>query len=86
VDASCSVLRRKEDVDPEYGTIACHEITFMLENPQNIKRVMILPWSARVLERIGDHAKNIGEYVIYIAEGRDVRYTGVVESGIEEFD
>jgi len=86
VKASYAVLREDENVDEEYDAIARQGITFMMEDPQNIKRVMNVTWAARALERIGDHAKNIGEYVIYMVEGRDVRHTGVVESSIEESD
>lgn len=80
VKASHAVLREDEEVDQEYNAIMRQGITFMMEDPQNIKRVMNVTWVARSLERIGDHAKNIGEYVIYMVEGRDVRHTSVVES------
>jgi phosphate transport system protein len=80
VKASYAVLREDEEVDQEYNAIMRQGITFMMEDPQNIKRVMNVTWVARSLERIGDHAKNIGEYVIYMVEGRDVRHTSVVES------
>lgn len=80
VKASYAVLRDDEEVDQEYNAIMRQGITFMMEDPQNIKRVMNVTWVARSLERIGDHAKNIGEYVIYMVEGRDVRHTSVVES------
>jgi len=86
IDASYAVLREDEDVDEEYDAIARQGITFMMEDPQNIKRVMNVTWVARALERIGDHSKNIGEYVIYMVEGRDVRHTGIVESGHPKAD
>ena len=81
VSASYEVVREDEEVDAEYDTIARRGITFMMEDPHNIKRVMNVTWVARALERIGDHAKNICEYVIYMVEGRDVRHTDIVESG-----
>jgi phosphate transport system protein len=86
VTASYAVLREDDDVDEEYNAIMRQGITFMMENPQNIKRVMNVTWVARSLERIGDHAKNIGEYVIYMVEGRDVRHTSVVESADHSSD
>ena len=80
VDGSYKVVREDEEVDQEYDTIARQGITFMMEDPQNIRRVMNVMWAARALERIGDHSKNICEYVIYMVEGRDVRHTDLVES------
>ena len=86
VDASYEVVREDEEVDDEYDTIARQGVTFMMEDPHNIKRVMNVMWVARALERIGDHAKNICEYVIYMVEGRDIRHTDIVNSGDESTD
>lgn len=79
VKACHAVLREDEIVDEEYDSIARQGITFMMEDPRSIKRVMNVTWAARALERIGDHAKNICEYVIYMVEGRDVRHTELHE-------
>ncbi|MDA0680607.1 MAG: phosphate signaling complex protein PhoU [Proteobacteria bacterium] len=86
VKASIAVVREDEEVDAEYDAINRQGITFMMEDPQNIKRVMNVTWVARALERIGDHSKNICEYVIYMVEGRNVRHTDIIKSAIHSSD
>ncbi|MGI9220473.1 MAG: phosphate signaling complex protein PhoU [Woeseiaceae bacterium] len=86
VEESFEVVREDEQVDEEYEAIQRQCITFMMEDPRSIKRVMNVTWAARSLERIGDHSKNICEYVIYMVQGRDVRHTGISEASELEND
>lgn len=74
---AAQVVRRDKEVDKEWKAALRHIITYMIEDPRTITRSIDLIFIARSLERIGDHAKNMSERVIYMVRGDDVRHTGV---------
>lgn len=82
VDQALKVLLADADIDREYQSATRTLMTYMMEDPRHITRVINVMWVLRALERIGDHARNISEQVIYIVKGLDVRHTSLTE--IEE--
>lgn len=84
--AALAVVKADDVVDEEYESIYRQGLTFMIEDPRTISRVMDTMWVARALERIGDHAKNICEYVIFMVHGKDLRYTDLehIEAEVQE--
>ncbi|CAL61290.1 Phosphate transport system protein PhoU [Herminiimonas arsenicoxydans] len=78
------LIAKDEVVNHEFRSIMRNLITFMMEDPRTISCALDTLWVAKAIERIGDHAKNIAEYVIYIVEGKDIRHTDYVASQLED--
>ncbi|MEW5249996.1 phosphate signaling complex protein PhoU [Microbulbifer discodermiae] len=74
VRAAMSTLAEDEQVDMDYRSALRELVTYMMEDPRSISRVINVLWTLRSLERIGDHAKNICEQVVYLVEGADIRH------------
>jgi phosphate transport system protein len=74
VQAAVDVIKSDSIVDKEYGSALRSLMTFMMEDPRSIGAVINEMWALRSLERIGDHASNIAEHVVYLVRGMDVRH------------
>lgn len=73
-NASAEIVRQDEQVDEEFRSIIRQLITFMMEDPRKISTAIEILFAAKAIERIGDHAKNMSEYVVYMVKGKDVRH------------
>ena len=80
IELARDIFDRERKVDKVYQSALRSLATFMIEDPRTIGRVLNIVWIARSLERVGDHATNIAEYVIYLVQGVDVRHPSVNEN------
>ncbi len=77
------IAHMDEEVDEQFQTAIRQLITFMLEDPRTISMSLEVLFVAKAIERIGDHAKNISEYVVYMVKGKDVRHISLDENLLE---
>src|SRR5262249_41579721 len=71
------VLKQDDQIDQEFDGLLRKLITYMMEDPRTISASIDLVFVAKAIERVGDHAKNLSEVIIYIVKGTDVRHTSV---------
>ena len=85
VNAALSILKEDDLIDQEFDGFVRKLITYMMEDPRMISPSLDLLFLAKAIERIGDHAKNIAEFIIYVVKGEDVRHSSIdqVEQAIK---
>ena len=76
---AAAVLKEDHEIDDEFRAVLRQLITYMMEDPRAISPALDTIWVAKAVERMGDHAKNIAEQVIYIVQGTDVRHTSFAD-------
>ena len=77
VDRAIEVLKQDDMIDQEFEGLLRKLITFMMEDPRTISSSIDLVFVAKAIERVGDHAKNLAEQIIYVLKGTDVRHNPV---------
>ena len=85
VNAAVAILKEDDLIDQEFDNFVRILVTYMMEDPRMISPSLDLLFLAKAIERIGDHAKNIAEFIIYVVKGEDVRHTSIekIESVIQ---
>lgn len=77
LEAAYNVHKQDADIDRQYEALTRQLMTYMMEDPRSIPKIMAVFLSARSLERIGDRCQNIAEYIIYFVKGKDVRHVSI---------
>lgn len=79
LERTAQIVRMDDEVDDAFRAVLRQLITYMIEDPRTISGCLDIVFVAKALERVGDHAKNISEYVVYAVKGKDVRHISVEE-------
>jgi phosphate transport system protein len=85
VQTALVILKEDDLIDAEFDGFLRKLVTYMMEDPRTISASLDLLFVAKAIERIGDHAKNIAEFIIYVVKGADVRHTAMadIESAVK---
>jgi phosphate transport system protein len=83
--AAVAIMKQDDLLDEEFDGFVRKLITYMMEDPRTISSSLDLLFVAKAIERIGDHAKNIAEFIIYVVKGADVRHSSIehIESAVK---
>jgi len=76
-EGALKIADQDDDIDTDYASAIRELITYMMEDPRNISRSINILWVLRSLERVGDHAKNICEAIVYVVRGKDIRHGNI---------
>ena len=79
VNAAVTILKEDDLIDQEFDGFVRKLVTYMMEDPRMISPSLDLLFLAKAIERIGDHAKNIAEFIIYVVKGEDIRHTSMAK-------
>jgi len=77
VNAALAIMKEDDLIDAEFDGFVRKLVTYMMEDPRMISPSLDLLFLAKAIERIGDHAKNIAEFIIYVVKGEDVRHSSM---------
>jgi len=74
VSMALSIMKDDDQIDAEFDGFVRKLVTYMMEDPRAISPSLDLLFIAKAIERIGDHAKNIAEFIVYVVKGADIRH------------
>ena len=84
VDAARHVIGSDKAIDAAFNAILRQLITYMMEDPRTISEALDIIWIAKAIERVGDHAANIAENVVYVVSGTDIRHSAAVRKKADQ--